>query len=185
VAITAFGCPSVQQVVLRKGAILYLEKPFDPNILKELILSDEDRGCFYGSVDGVDLFDYVQLIFHTMRKVILQVNSDTGEVGHLYIKDGTVCHAECASLKGEEAFYKCMAFKGGSFSTLPWADPDEETINTKGEFLLLDAAREKDENAITQRTRLDDLDNEENGSGFRFLLDTADIDTQEDDRRNK
>jgi FixJ family two-component response regulator len=30
VVITAFGSPSVAEVVKRKGAVLYLEKPVDP-----------------------------------------------------------------------------------------------------------------------------------------------------------
>lgn len=179
VAITAFGCPSVQQVVLRKGAILYLEKPFDPNILQDLISSDK-RQSFYGSVDQVDLFDYVQLIFHTMRKVLLQVNSASGETGRLYIKDGTACHAECGELRGEEAFYRCMAFSGGSFSTLPWEDPEEESIRTKGDFLLMDAAREKDETSGAHRTPRE-APEKTGGAGFDFLLDNETEAAFEDD----
>ena len=184
VAITAFGCPSVQQVVLRKGAILYLEKPFDPNILKDLILSDQDSSSFYGNIDKVDLFDYVQLIFHTMRKVILKVKSADGHVGLLYIKNGTACHAECGALRGEEAFYKCMSFEGGSFSTLPWKEPEAETIKTKGEFLLMDAAREKDETsgAIQPRHLVSNQDGE---TGFDFLLDVTEEGKLEDDWSNE
>ena len=184
VAITAFGCPSVQQVVLRKGAILYLEKPFDPNILKDLILSDQDRSSFYGNIDKVDLFDYVQLIFHTMRKVILQVKSADGDIGLLFIRNGTACHAECGDLRGEEAFYKCMAFEGGSFSTLPWKEPESETIKTKGEFLLMDAAREKDETSgATKSSRL--MENTKGEAGFDFLLDVTEDRKFDDDWSNE
>ncbi len=184
VAITAFGCPSVQQVVLRKGAILYLEKPFDPNILKDLVLSDQDRNTFYGNIDKIDLFDYVQLMFHTMRKVILQVKSADGDVGLLFIKDGTACHAECDKLSGEEAFYKCMAFEGGSFSTLPWREPERETIQTKGEFLLMDAAREKDETSgAIKPVRVSK--EKTSDSGFDFLLNTKDDGQTEDDWSNE
>jgi hypothetical protein len=171
----------VQQVVLRKGAILYLEKPFDPNILKDLILSDKHRQSFYGSVDQVDLFDYVQLIFHTMKKVLLQVNSASGEIGRLYIRDGSACHAECGDLKGEEAFYRCMAFSGGSFSTLPWEEPSEVTIETKGEFLLMDAAREKDETSGAHKAAKNATGKSLNGAGFQFLLNNEEDGLFEDD----
>ena len=181
VAITAFGCPSVQQVVLRKGAILYLEKPFDPNILTDLVLTDQHKASFYGSVDEVDLFDYVQLIFHAMRKVVLQVNSASGEVGRLFIKDGTACHAECGDLQGEEAFYRCMAFNGGSFSTLPWEEPEKETIHIRGDFLLMDAAREKDETSGAHGTEKNLSKKETRGSGFEFLLDNDGGNKTEDD----
>ncbi len=149
VVMTAFGSPSVQQVVLKKGAILYLEKPFDPSILSDLILTDINADSFTGSVDGVDLFDYIQLIFHTMRRVLVRIHSSDGQTGRIYIKEGTAWHAECGEEEGEEAFYTCLGFRGGSFSTLPWEEPPKRTIHTRGDFLLMDAARTKDETSGT------------------------------------
>jgi hypothetical protein len=86
-----------------------------------------------------------------------------------------VVHAECSGLTGEQAFYHCLAFDGGSFSSLPWSDPEVNSIKRRGDFLLLDAAREKDETTqVTEPPRrpsyveeamidfdLHDTDNEE------------------------
>lgn len=148
VVMTAFGSPSIQQVVLKKGAVLYLEKPFDPSLLSDLIFSEPDPDSFSGSVDGVDIFDYIQLIFHTMRQALVRIHSSDGREGRLFIKEGTAWHAECGDDEGESAFYACLGFRGGNFSTMPWEEPPRRTIHTRGDFLLLDAARTKDESAL-------------------------------------
>ena len=145
VVMTAFGSVSVQQASLRKGAVLYLEKPFDPQALVDMVLPGKNRSSFFGSVDNVDLFDYVQLIFHTMRKAVLRIRSLDGQDGRIYINEGTAWHAECGEMQGLDAFYACMAFEGGSFSTSPWEEPPRRSIETRGDFLLMDAARTKDE----------------------------------------
>jgi hypothetical protein len=51
----------------------------------------------------------------------------------------------CGDLEGEEALYRCLGFSGGSFSSLPWREPERVTINKPGELLLLEAARRRDE----------------------------------------
>ncbi len=149
VAITAFGSPSIQQVAIKQGAILYLEKPFDPRVLTDLISSDDSRNTFCGNVDDIDLFDYVQLVFVTMKRLVLKIASRRGDEGSIYIAEGTACHAECGELLGEDAFHRCLSFDGGSFKTLPWSEPEQKTIFSKGEFLLMEAARTKDEGAQT------------------------------------
>lgn len=145
VVMTAFGSQSVQQIALNKGAILYLEKPFDPQALVDIAVTGKNRSSFFGSVDNIDLFDYVQLIFQTMRKAVLRVRSSEGKEGRIYINEGTAWHAQCGEMEGVEAFYACMAFEGGTFATSPWEEPPCRTIETRGDFLLMDAARTKDE----------------------------------------
>jgi CheY-like chemotaxis protein len=146
VAITAFGSPSIQQVALKKGAILYLEKPVDPDMLIEVLAERrEKRDTFRGNVDEIDLFDYVQLVLMTRRKLILEVRSVGGESGRLYIDGGNVTHACSGDIEGEEAFFRCLSFNGGSFASLPWQPPDRVTVEMPGDFLLMEAARRKDE----------------------------------------
>jgi ActR/RegA family two-component response regulator len=145
VVMTAFGSESIRAAALRKGALLYAEKPVDPELVCEMLTSPFARDTFSGSVADINLFDYVQLILVTNRKVILDVKESTGRSGRLHIDSGRVVHAECGDLVGEQAFFCCLAFEGGSFSTLPWRPPAQRTIEKPGEFLLMDAARLKDE----------------------------------------
>jgi CheY-like chemotaxis protein len=145
VVITAFGGPSIRHLSISKGAILYLEKPVDPDLLAEVLSSAKDETAFSGAIDKIDILDYLQLMMLTGRRVVLEVSSKDGGQGLIFIDKGEVKHAKCGHLEGEEALFKCLSFDGGSFVNLPWADPDKITIAKPGDFLLMEAARKRDE----------------------------------------
>jgi CheY-like chemotaxis protein len=145
VVITAFGGPSMKNLSVKKGAILYLEKPVDPDLLAEALFSSEEETAFSGSIDNIDLLDYLQLMILIGRQVVLEVSSKDGGKGWIFIDNGVVKHARCDDLEGEEALYKCCCFEGGRFLNLPWSDPDKITIKKPGDFLLMEAARKRDE----------------------------------------
>lgn len=147
VVMTAFGSPTVRELVSRKGAVLYLEKPVDPDLLVQVIENREPRESFSGVVDDIDLFDYVQLLMVTNRRALLEVVSTEGGRGRLFIEGGQVRHAECGEEQGEAAFYRCLQFDGGRFASVPWRDPPCDSISRRGDHLLMDAARYKDESA--------------------------------------
>ncbi len=150
VVITGYGSPTLKELSLRRGAILYLEKPVDPAILVDVLMSTARCDSFTGRIADIDLFDYIQLMMVTRRQVIVEVMSADGPQGRLYIDEGNVTHAECDELEGESAFYRCLGFAGGSFNTLQWQAPRRVTIEARGEHLLMDAARKKDEESRDQ-----------------------------------
>ncbi len=171
IVITAFGSTTVKEVSFRKGALLYLEKPLDPELLVEMINETGQNESFSGSVHEIDLFDYVQLLILTRRKTVLQVNARDGRTGLIYFKNGEAVHAALDDLEGSDAFHAMLAFEGGSFSTNPWEEPADHSIAGGGEYLLMEAARQKDEK-----------DNPSgNGGGNRDeeTLDNEDIFTEE------
>ncbi len=145
VVITAFGGPSIRHLSVSKGAVLYLEKPVDPDLLVSALSSTKEENAFSGSIDKIDILDYLQLMILTGRRVVLEVSSMDGKRGVIFIDDGEVRHAQCGLLEGEEALFKCLSFKGGSFVNLPWREPETTTINKPGDFLLMEAARKRDE----------------------------------------
>jgi CheY-like chemotaxis protein len=145
VVITAFGGPSIRHLSIKKGAILYLEKPVDPDLLAEALSSSKEETAFSGNIDKIDILDYLQLMMLTQRQVVLEVASRDGGNGLIFIDRGEVKHATCESLEGEEALFKCLCFEGGSFLNLPWTEPDKITIKKPGDFLLMEASRKRDE----------------------------------------
>lgn len=147
VVITGYGSPTIKELSLRRGAILYLEKPVDPDILVDVLQSTARCDSFTGRIADIDLFDYIQLMLVTRRQVIVEVMSADGRQGRLYIDEGNVTHADCGDLEGESAFHRCLGFAGGSFNTLYWQPPRRVTIEARGEHLLMDAARRKDEDS--------------------------------------
>ncbi len=153
VVMTAFGSPTVQDLVRRKGAVLYLEKPVDPDLLVQVIENREPRQSFSGVVDDIDLFDYVQLLLVSNRRALLEVVSTEGQRGRLYVDRGQVRHAECGEEIGEAAFCRCLQFDGGRFANVAWEEPPTDTIDRRGDHLLMDAARFKDESTQGGKSR--------------------------------
>ena len=145
VVITGFGGPSIRHASITRGAILYLEKPVDPDLLAEALSSSGADTAFCGNIDKIDILEYLQLIILIGRRVVLEVSSRFGGSGLIFVDNGEVKHAVCGQLVGEEALFKCLGFDGGSFVNLPWREPDTITVNKPGEFLLMEAARKRDE----------------------------------------
>ncbi len=153
VVMTAFGSSTVQEIAHRKGVALYLEKPVDPDLLLRVLGARGRSDSFSGVVEDIDLFDYVQLLLVTNRRAQLEVVSSDGLRGKMYIDAGRVRHAECGGVQGEDAFFSCLRFHGGRFASVPWQEPPRETISRKGEYLLMEAARLKDESEREGRGR--------------------------------
>ncbi|MBI5570202.1 MAG: PAS domain S-box protein [Desulfomonile tiedjei] len=126
-----------------------VEKPVKvPRLLE--ILSNEIKGAstdaaFSGRVDGIDLLEYMQLVMLTGKPVVVEVLLRNGLRGLVFVDKGRFLHATCGGLEGEDAIYSCLSFSGGSFSNLPWRDPERVSINKPGEFILIEAARRRDE----------------------------------------
>ncbi len=137
--------PIIHEYLLEERVIL-VPKPVDiGQLMACLTTSPTRRSSFSGLVEDVDLLEYFQFVILGSRNTILEVTSLVGTRGRIYMADGLVLHAELGVLKGEQALYSCLCFKEGTFSHLPWEDPEELTINKPGEFLLIEAVRRRDE----------------------------------------
>jgi CheY-like chemotaxis protein len=136
---------AVERSVLGKGANLFLRKPLDLEKLRKFLTSTRSRSSFTGTVEGVDIVEYVQFVLLGGGKTLLEITSSLGTKGRLFIADGMLVHAVCGILQGEQALYRCLRFKEGTFSHLPWEEPESLTIDKPGEFLLMEAVRKRDE----------------------------------------
>ncbi len=145
VVMTAFGSPFVRELVLGKGAMLYLEKPVDPQLLVDVISRKDQKAAFSGTISDIDIMDYLQLMVLAGKRAVIEILSREGTRGLVFVYDGRIVHATCGEAQGEEALYRCLTFAGGSFSNLPWKSPDRQTINKPSEFLLIEASRQRDE----------------------------------------
>jgi CheY-like chemotaxis protein len=146
--ILAMGNPAtraVERVLNSRGANLFLPKPLDLERLKEFVSPIRSRSSFTGTVEGVDIVEYVQFVMLGGGKTILEVTSSLGTQGRIFLSDGMAVHAVCGILQGEQALYRCLRFKEGTFRHLPWEGPEKVTINKPGEFLLMEAVRKRDE----------------------------------------
>ena len=104
------------------------------------------REGFQGVLRRVGLQDVIQMECLGRNSSVLEVH-DQHRRGRIYIEDGHIIHAAVGGLAGEAALQNLLALAGGSFELLPFEPPEQRTITGPWEFLLMEAARVRDETA--------------------------------------
>lgn len=142
---TAYGSSDVQKEANRRGAVIYIEKPFEINDIRKIIIDlIGKRKGFQGKVVGLQLTDVIQMNCLSRLTTALTVTRD-GERGTIYLNEGEVIHAECGSQKGTEAFYNILSWQEGEFISHIGVIPPMQTIYQNWEHLLVEAMRRNDE----------------------------------------
>jgi hypothetical protein len=100
-----------------------------------------------GSLEAVKLADIVQVCCLASVDGDLQM-SHGGFVGHVFLRNGQVIHAEAAGRKGEDAFYLLISLRQGRFEFVKDVQSEVETVSAEWEYLLIEAARRKDDQPI-------------------------------------
>jgi hypothetical protein len=100
---------------------------------------------YSGTVQGIDILDYIQWILLDRRSTILEISCPDGASCRVYLKEGQILHAIKGEQEGEEALLSSVMFPSGQFVDLTWTEPSRKTIKKPGTQLLLEAARRRDE----------------------------------------
>ncbi len=134
--------PELGEELTRRGALRFLEKPFDYLALATSVRETLARTS-QGRLTGVSLLGFLQLLSFEKKSAVLTVRSE-GREGRLHVDAGEVVNADYDLLRGESA--ACEIFS--------WQDCDidvdaprrvERLIFRALEGLLLEAAKELDE----------------------------------------
>ena len=135
---------------LNNGAELFLEKPREEGgwrtihaTLHELARFQPEEG-FRGVLRRVGLADVLQMECLARHSVVLKVSTGSTQ-GTVFVMDGQIIHSQCGGRVGEEAFNYLLSLGGGEFEVQPYAEPPKRTIEGSWEFLLMEAARRRDE----------------------------------------
>ena len=145
IVMTAFPSSESKAEVIGNGGIRLVEKPFDIKQMRDSVHSALKMDShFEGKMTGIQLTDFIQINSLSKASTALLINAD-GREGVIYFSEGTVVHAICGDLTGEEAFYKLMNFKGGTIDTFYPDTIPETTISTPVDALLLQGALWADE----------------------------------------
>jgi CheY-like chemotaxis protein len=151
---------------IRRGADDYVVKTVDPEEIQarvEMILrrtrrydaqpaaSGSDDAVLSGSLAEKSFPEALQLAMAYGQSGTLVVKDDF-RGGKVYLADGTVTHAECGRLEGEEAFYELSTWRKGHFSYIVGESAPRTTIGKAGTSLLMESTRRMDEwNLISSR----------------------------------
>lgn len=135
---------------LSSGAELFLEKPRDSGgwqsvhaTLHELTRFQPEEG-FHGVLRRVGLQDVLQMECLARNSSLLKISAGSIQ-GAVYVKDGQIIHAQSGNRSGEDAFNYLLSLAGGEFDVKPFVSPPTQSITGSWEFLLMEAARKRDE----------------------------------------
>lgn len=152
VTLTGLATEEKRNECLSNGAELFIEKPGTPEgcrsvyVMIEELLSWAPKAGFQGMLRQVGLQDVIQMECLGRNSSVLEINNQQLR-GRVYIEDGNIIHAAVGELTGEPAFQKILSLAGGSFQLSPFEKPAQRTIEGPWEFLLMEAARVRDESA--------------------------------------
>ncbi|MGB9590025.1 MAG: response regulator, partial [Candidatus Hydrothermia bacterium] len=153
VVMTARGSEELMRETAERGAVEYIEKPFDLDAFISIVAKAREEG-FRGVVRDLKLVDVLQILSLERSTAAVAVSGSAGS-GSIYFADGDVVHAELGKLSGEEAFRAIVEMEGGSFSLRRGVTTTARTINKTLDNLLLSVVAAKDESAETEGFDLD------------------------------
>jgi CheY-like chemotaxis protein len=150
VVLTGFATEAYRAACLASGAELFLEKPVDEGSHERLfatldgLMQLQPEEGFRGVLRQVSLQDLIQMQCLALGSSVLELEAESGQ-GKIFIQNGALVHAEAGALQGEDAFYHLLAQKGGDFRLRPFVESPPQTLEGTWEFLLMEAARLRDE----------------------------------------
>ncbi|MHC4923786.1 MAG: DUF4388 domain-containing protein [Planctomycetota bacterium] len=120
----------------------------DASLLKKAMMTGMDGvamlGGMGGSLSDIAIPDILQLCEIQRKDGTLTLDFE-GAVGKIFLLQGKMVHAEYGKIKGENAVFKMLMKKKGSFHLDPRAPECETTMTRDTTSVLLDASREMDE----------------------------------------
>jgi len=148
IIMTAYGSSDVQREANRRGSLFYIEKPFEINDIRKIIIDliGKKKG-FQGKVFDVQLTDIIQMNCLGRLTTALVITRN-GEKGVIYFNEGEIIHAECGEKKGSDAFYRILSWDEGEFVSNIGFIPPVQTIFQSWEHLLVEAMRRTDDKAV-------------------------------------
>lgn len=155
VVLTGFATADSKSACLKGGAHFFLQKPQSVEQIKtifatlqELISVQPTKG-FRGMLVRVDLPEVIQMECLSRHSSILEVITETLR-GEVFIKDGSIIHAQTNQQQGESAFQQLLQLSGGEFKLKTFSEPPAITIHGSWEMLLMEAVRHRDETLHTR-----------------------------------
>ena len=108
IVMTAFGTPEIERQLVRSGMISMLEKPVDFDELTQLIVNLLEDDLTGGTLTGISLPSFLQLIEMEQNTCLMEVKAPNGDQGLLYFNKGVLYDAVFGKTTAEEAVYQMM-----------------------------------------------------------------------------
>jgi len=146
IVMSGFGTPENMQKLDQFGIYLFMDKPLSLTKLSQSIQEGLKEESQNGSVSGISIAGFLQLIESEQKTCLLEVLSKEKRKGYLYFKQGELYDAVFNSTRGEQAALTIITWERAklSFRNLP-RRTIKRRINISIMQLILESARLKDE----------------------------------------
>ena len=146
IVMSAYWSPVVKERLETMGTLRFLEKPVDFQELAEAILEGLKPDFKGGSLKGISLAGFLQLIEMEQKTCLLEVFSEEGDKGFFYFNKGSLYDAICDANRGEEAALEMIGWDRVeiNFKNLP-KKKVKKRIESEIINLLMEGMRLKDE----------------------------------------
>lgn len=147
---TAYGTPELHKKATHGGALRVLEKPVSIQTLLEAIRRGLDAPSPNEAqgIQGISLVAFLQMLQHERKSLALAITSQHGVRGLIHLSVGEVVDAECASLSSLDAVLEMLCWESTRLEMLRVQSARPRTLQVRVDFLLLEAARLKDEGQL-------------------------------------
>ena len=131
---------------INSGAALFLEKPVGLDAMKGIyealdkLISTAPENPFGQSPQSARLLAAIQSECTTHSSSVIEING-ISEQGKIFIKHGSLVHAETLAIKGQPALNALISLSDGSFALRPFSEPQENTFDAPWQFLVDEAVR--------------------------------------------
>ena len=148
IVMSAFATPRIEDKLKELGALQVLSKPLDFERLSEAIRQGLDHVFQGGSLAGISVGSFLQLMEAEQKTSLLEVLSEEKQKGFFYLDEGQLHDAVCGDLQGEEAAIEMLTWKGAQirFRSLP-EKKLKKNIHQGLMSLLMEASHLEDERA--------------------------------------
>jgi len=146
IVMTAFATPEIEERISNAGSLVLLEKPLDFDRLAEAIIDGLEQSAKDGTLAGISLASFMQLLAMEQKTCLLQIVSGSGEEGYMYFEGGDLIAAIAGEDRGEEAVYRMLAHDNVSmtFRKIPTKKVRRQIFQPMMS-VLLEGVRRKDE----------------------------------------
>ena len=148
IMITGYSTSEMERLAREGGAVGYIAKPFLIENLARQIMTTLRKESEGGTLHSVNSGMFLQLIEMEQKTCTIRLEDKTsGQKGILFFKEGELLDARVNHLKGESAAFKIFSWDEVNLSIQNGCALTENKIQKELQPLILEAMRQKDENA--------------------------------------
>ena len=146
IVMSAFGSPETMSKIRAFSPLSFLNKPFKLEELLKVVHEGIGRKeSVHGSLMGISLTNFLQLIEMEKKSCLLEVKVPRGERGYIYCSNGELYDAFFEDVKSEEAVIRMLSLEkvDVSFKNLP-KKRILKRINKNTLSLIMDATSQRE-----------------------------------------